>query len=343
MIDTTLVRALAALLIANSHLEDFYPIRLLAADGLLGDSLFFLLSGLGLALSERRVQRGFWSWYGRRLARIVPSVFLAVLFFDAGLKGGWLHWTLSDYALNLLWARPYPFIGQILVYYVFYFMILRFGDRRLLGALIIGLFLPLGVLPLTGRSAASFHLFHWLFYFQVMLLGGWLGRRQTWLTPGGWRDLLGLLTLVPLYVGLRWASASGRLASWFFLPYLLVMPIDVLLVRLCQAERLLAAIRRWQPVDWLVTTVAAVTLEVYLAHYQFLTSHTIASLTFPLNVVLFFAASLALAVAIATVGGWLRAAVRSIVGLGEAGNLGARNLIVPKSEASPLECISDRK
>ena len=49
--DTTALRVLAIVLIANSHLEDLYPFRPLAADGLIGNSLFFMLSGLGITLA----------------------------------------------------------------------------------------------------------------------------------------------------------------------------------------------------------------------------------------------------------------------------------------------------
>ena len=52
--DTTLMRALGALLVANSHLEHFYPFAWLAGDGLVGNSFFFLLAGFGLEQSARR-------------------------------------------------------------------------------------------------------------------------------------------------------------------------------------------------------------------------------------------------------------------------------------------------
>lgn len=293
--DTTLVRALAALLIANSHLEDFYPIRHLAADGLLGDSLFFLLSGLGLVLSDQRVRRSFTAWYGRRLARIVPSVLLVVLLFDFGYRGGWNTWGPGEYLGNFLGAGPYRFVSQILVFYVIYFAVLRVGGARALKWLIALLFVPYLVLPCCGRSPAVYDLFHWFFYFQMMLLGGWLGSGRDRLARGGWKACSLLLALLAGYVGLRWASVSGRLGDWFVLPHVLIVPIGVLLLRVCQAESLKTALRRCPPLAWAIAAVAGITLEIYLAHYQFVTSHTIASLPFPLNVLVFFAASVLLA------------------------------------------------
>src|SRR5262245_5871015 len=67
-VDTTIVRVLAMLLIANSHLEALYPRPWLAGDGLLGNSLFYVLSGFGLAASaEARGLAGFGPWFARRL------------------------------------------------------------------------------------------------------------------------------------------------------------------------------------------------------------------------------------------------------------------------------------
>ena len=76
--DTTALRVLAIVLIANSHLEDLYPFRQLAADGLIGNSLFFMLSGLGIALSPRTGNSGFFEWYRRRLSRIYPGLWLTL-------------------------------------------------------------------------------------------------------------------------------------------------------------------------------------------------------------------------------------------------------------------------
>src|SRR5215831_9694789 len=76
-VDTTLVRVLAMVLIANSHLEALYPRPWLAGDGLLGNSLFYVLSGFGLAASAAtRGLPGFVPWYTKRLVRIYPSLWL---------------------------------------------------------------------------------------------------------------------------------------------------------------------------------------------------------------------------------------------------------------------------
>src|SRR5262245_25129461 len=106
-VDTTILRVLAIILIANSHLEDLYPARWLAADGLIGNSLFFLLSGFGLALSPRTNKGPFLAWYRRRLGRIYPALWLTVLTALLLFRGAGRDWSLSVIVRDLVWPTPY--------------------------------------------------------------------------------------------------------------------------------------------------------------------------------------------------------------------------------------------
>ena len=77
---TMVVLAVCALLIVNSHLEAFYPtgFQFLAADGLLGSSLFYMLSGFGIQSSLMSREQGFGSYIRQRILRIYPGVILVV-------------------------------------------------------------------------------------------------------------------------------------------------------------------------------------------------------------------------------------------------------------------------
>ena len=310
MNDTLVLRCLAALLIVNSHLEGFYPIRQLAADGLLGDSLFFLLSGWGLVLSERRSRRDFPRWYARRSARLHPSIFLVVFLFDYLPHSGWSSWSLADYLLNFGWGRSYGFVGQILTFYVLFFGIMRCGSRTLFLAALSALFLPYAALPILGRSDALFHAFHWIFYFQMMLFGGWLALSPEPIAPGGVRELMALLGLMSLYVATRVASASGRLGDAIFPPYLLIFPITYALLRLARADWLEQGLRKTPGLSRAVGWIGGSTLEIYLIHYQVLGLRPVTSLAFPLNVVAILIVSVVLARLLALAAGWLRDASR---------------------------------
>lgn len=58
--NTFSLMGLAAVLIANSHLESLYPKHWMAADGLLGNTIFFVLAGYGIIFSQRRRSNSSW-------------------------------------------------------------------------------------------------------------------------------------------------------------------------------------------------------------------------------------------------------------------------------------------
>ena len=74
--DTHFLRFVAICLIVNSHLDAYYPTPMLATGGMLGNSLFFMLSAFGLAISWRSHPRPFSEWYGRRIRRILPPIWV---------------------------------------------------------------------------------------------------------------------------------------------------------------------------------------------------------------------------------------------------------------------------
>lgn len=68
----TVLRALAACIITNAHYTGVYPTDLIANGGLLGDVMFFAVSGFCFA----KVKEPFPKWYFKRLVRILPVVWL---------------------------------------------------------------------------------------------------------------------------------------------------------------------------------------------------------------------------------------------------------------------------
>lgn len=296
---TTILRALAALLIINSHLESCYPIRQAAVDGLVGNSLFFLLAGLGLVASERRSRRSFPEWYGRRLVRILPSVALAVLLFYYLPNRGWATWSAADYARNFFIPPAFEFVRQILVLYIPFFVIQRLGGARANQAVLVASLLATAAVPWLGDRAATIHPYHWLYYFQMMLFGAWIGWR-----PGPTRriepaEVAAFAGLSLAYAAAKLAASRDDLAGWYFVPHLLLFPLLYLLIRLSGSEtlaRLLAGNRRLAAT---IGLIGGVTLELYLVHYMVLDSPVVGRLPFPLNVAAIFAGSLVLALGLA--------------------------------------------
>ena len=76
---TDLLRVVAIALVINSHMDELYPWPVLGTGGAIGNSLFFLLSGLGLCLSESAVSNSFPLYMAKRVRRIYPPAWVASL------------------------------------------------------------------------------------------------------------------------------------------------------------------------------------------------------------------------------------------------------------------------
>ena len=68
----TVLRAIAACLITNAHYTGIYPTDVIANGGLIGDVIFFAISGYCLC----NVRLSFPRWYGKRIWRIVLPVWI---------------------------------------------------------------------------------------------------------------------------------------------------------------------------------------------------------------------------------------------------------------------------
>ena len=110
----TFLRALAACLITNVHYVGIYPTDSIANGGLIGDVLFFTVSGYCLY----NVKLPFHRWYGKRLYRIYPPVLIITLVYL--LLG---TYSLADH--NAVWWFVYPtyyhFVASIIVLYIPFF------------------------------------------------------------------------------------------------------------------------------------------------------------------------------------------------------------------------------
>jgi hypothetical protein len=179
LLETDVLRVLAILLITNSHLDALYPIPGLASGGALGNSLFFMLSGLGLSLSNKASEYGnIFKWIFYRLSRIYPPLwvvlFCQVVFFHLKQPKN-----IFEYGYHIFYPTDFWFISALVCFYVLTYPILRFNMQRWVHCIILVLMIPyfliyFGVLDLHHFSVESKGYFKWIFYYQVMLFGIWL-------------------------------------------------------------------------------------------------------------------------------------------------------------------------
>jgi peptidoglycan/LPS O-acetylase OafA/YrhL len=125
--DTAFIRAVAILLIVNSHLDLYYPIPYLGTGGAIGNSLFFVLSSFGLLISEKKKPRQFTEWYTQRIKRIYPTIWVVVIILTLPFK---LHTNALSAKDVLTFAGNffYPsfwFLQALMIFYFIGFFIIK--------------------------------------------------------------------------------------------------------------------------------------------------------------------------------------------------------------------------
>ena len=208
------LRALAACLITNAHYTHIYPLEIIANGGLLGDVIFFAVSGYCLS----HVKLKFSKWYGKRLLRCyVPVLIATLVYFMVGA------YTTEEYSLFWWFVYPtgYHFIASIVVLYIpFYFLMKYFGTEK-------KLLLSLGILAtvqlcvyLIFYDKSFYHIDNVrqpmirLLFFGAMILGA-LFRRKDARIRGHFSKLSAIGTA--FFAGLYFASKM--LFSKGMLPY----------------------------------------------------------------------------------------------------------------------------
>lgn len=119
----TVLRALAALIITNSHYTQVYPTDLIANGGLLGDVIFFAVSGFCLT----NIRYSFFSWYRKRIFRIYPAVWIIT---GTYLVIGWYSfdaWSIFSY---FMYPTYYHFVASIIVLYIPFYFVVSFNYLR---------------------------------------------------------------------------------------------------------------------------------------------------------------------------------------------------------------------
>lgn len=291
-IDTMLVLALAAWLIVNSHLESFYPYRWLAADGLLGNSMFYMISGYGIQASFRARDQAFLSYAKRRLLRIYPSVILALGFFlligverpEAGLLG---------YLRLFIWPSPYTYVRLIVPFYLVLWGVGRQPAGWLYGtiAVALGIYAWVYMVDLPELLRAPFLALgarpelSWTCYFWILTAAGAAIARHD---PRGRFSLLRLVCLGVIivgYLGLKYMMVVRGV----WVPAYPVLELSVAfacwlaLVSLTDPD-VMRLIERIPALPWALAFSANLTLEIYVFHDPLTRVSALSGLPFPLNI-----------------------------------------------------------
>ena len=265
----TVLRALAACLITNAHYTGIYPTDLIANGGLIGDVLFFAISGYCLY----NIQSRFITWYSRRLVRCYLPVALITL----------VYMLLGVYSLNehdLLWWYVYPtsyhFVASIVVLYIPYFMIMSI--RRLKEHI-----------PLVMMTIAVLYLLIYIFaydksyyhidtvrepmirflFMESMLLGAYFRQNDSHFRNSiSMRHVVSLVVSFALYFVSKIVFARGgqTISTLQFVNQVFIFILLYFILRVFSGlDQKLEKMPKW--IKSICAYIASITLEIYVVQY----------------------------------------------------------------------------
>ncbi len=261
----TFLRALAACLITNSHYTGVYPTDIIASGGLIGDILFFAVSGYCLY----NVRGNFPKWYGKRLYRCyLPVIIITIVYMILGF-----------YKLNhhsLLWWFVYPteyhFVSSIVILYIPYFIILKVNAlKKRIPQLMICIGVAAFAVYILWVDKTVYNIdgvrnqFIKFLFMESLLLGAYF-KQNDQKFRNKFSPLLPIGTFVAFvaYFASKLAFSSyEKLAPFQILNQIIIFVLLYLLFRLfASLDSKLAAFPQW--LKSVINFIASMTLEIYV-------------------------------------------------------------------------------
>lgn len=172
------LRAIAVLLIMNSHFDGVYPIDI-SFGGALGLALFFIISGFLLININQNTS--FIKWYFKKILKIYLSMYIVLA---AQILIGYAHiGSFNKFARLFLWPTGYWFVSAITVLYAVYYIFIklvfhRFGKPSLVvGSVFLSLLFALlyiRTVDLSSFNLGTNQIVLWPLWMVCMLIGIWL-------------------------------------------------------------------------------------------------------------------------------------------------------------------------
>lgn len=278
----TVLRALASILITNSHYVGVYPLELIANGGLLGDILFFAISGFCLY----NIRDKFVKWYSKRIIRIYPVVWtITILYLSIGF------YKLKEMNLFEYFIYPtyYHFVASIIVLYIVYYIIIRFNILRCnIPKIMIGTFMIQTLIYLCCYDKSYYHIdtvrepmIRFLFL-QSMLLGALFRQKNDkYIDNNKISNWIKLMIFFAFYfISKLLFSKIGELAE-FQLVNQIILFITLYYFLKCFAginsrlEKIPSKIQK------IIKTLSIMTLEIYVVQYPIIPIFK--NLVFPIN------------------------------------------------------------
>lgn len=291
IIYVTFLRALAALIITNSHYTGIYPTDLIANGGLLGDVIFFAVSGFCLY----DIKMPFHKWYAKRLLRIYPAVIcITAAYLIFGLykySGG----GISEFISWFIYPTNYHFVASIIILYIpFYFVALLDKKKHnflLWSAGIIGIVYLFIYIFIYDKS--TYHIdvvrepmIRFLF-FESMLLGAFFKKTHTEVVnKNKFYNWILCISVAVIYFTTKIIFVRfNSISQWQILNQIILLILLYFIFRCFSGiDNQLLALPKW--INKIIQYISEITLEIYVVQYAIIPRICELGLIFPVNWVL---------------------------------------------------------
>lgn len=263
------VKAIAALLITNSHYTNVWPIPSMAFGGQLGNCLFFFVSGFCLC----NIHEPFHRWYAKRVLRIFPAVWITTIIY---VFAKYFYITSIDrFFYYFIFPTGFHFVGSIALLYIVFYVIrllqMKLGiETKWIMLVTFWVFISLYIL---FCDKTSYHIDsvaeRWvLFMFFESMIAGSVMREQyekigIKAKP---KDIILLILLFVLYYCGKKLFSNFTIALSFqcmqpIIVSSLAIYIGYVFVKLDKGDVLHAVNKRFRKI---VKFISTITLEIYL-------------------------------------------------------------------------------
>ncbi|OME82143.1 hypothetical protein BK120_15850 [Paenibacillus sp. FSL A5-0031] len=281
----TVLKAMAAIMITNSHYTGVYPTDLIANGGLLGDVIFFAVSGYCLV----NIKQTFLRWYSKRIIRIFPIVWIITTLYIALGFYSLDNWSLADY---YLYPTYYHFVASIIVLYVAFYIVMKIRIlEENIPKIMLALFIIEILLFIFIYDKTSYHIdnvrepFIRFLFFQSMLLGAYFRKNiQIYVNKNNLLNWLALVVICILYFSSKLVFVKISSLSSYQILNQIVLVVLLYYVLRCFAgieDKLNSLPPKFNTI---ISFLAKITLEIYVVQYVIIPKLTF--LPFPLNWVL---------------------------------------------------------
>ena len=265
-------------------MDDMYPLscRIFATGGAIGDCLFLFCSGFTLFMGQ---MKSFDNYYKRRINRIYPSVFAAILFVH--LLNGRTAVEAREFYID-----P-GFVTAIMVYYIILWFVRKYLINKIMfvlfGVVTISLLIYIFWFPYKYETSSNglygtLTLYRWIPYFAMMLSGAYIGINKEQIKFNIKLDTVKLFVCLLLFYGIQLAAKKvTSIAPLQIITLLPLFGIVIYLYKICNSY-LFEKIYNNKICNWLIMVIGGLCLESYLIQFSLFTTKF--NDFFPLNLVL---------------------------------------------------------